>query len=86
VGQAIVAFLIRPKPQSRYRKFWNLWHWWLGRLVLVAALGNFFFGLWLVGSSPPWYIGAAAIICAWIFIGFLKVRAGARLQRSLCAS
>lgn len=71
--QMLTAFLLRPKPESRYRRLWNLGHWWLGRCILVAGIGNFFFGLWLVDSTPWWYIGTVIIIVFWCIIGILKV-------------
>ncbi len=71
--QSLAAFALRPPPDSRNRKLWNLFHWWFGRIILVAGLGNFFFGLWLVDSAKEWYLGAGAFIVFWCLIGLVKV-------------
>ena len=67
---------MRPAPTSRLRKVWNLFHWWFGRAVLLAGLGNFFFGVWMVnGSTPVYYIVPAVILLVWCCIAFVKARA-----------
>lgn len=70
-----MAFFVRPPPDSRYRKFWNAWHYWWGRVTLVVALAQFFYGLWMVSSSPIYYIVVGAILICWVLVGLVKVRA-----------
>ena len=66
---------MRPAPTSKLRKVWNLFHWWFGRGVMLAGLGNFFFGVWMVnGNAPAYFIVPAAIILMWCGIAFVKVR------------
>jgi hypothetical protein len=74
LAQALGALLLRPAPGSKLRKVWNLWHWWVGRLVLAAGIGQFFFGLWIVGNPALYYIVPAAIIALWCIVAFVKVR------------
>lgn len=73
-GQVLSAFLVRPPPDSRFRKYWNTTHFWWGRILAVVALLNFFFGLFLVHSSPLYYIVPGAILLAWLLVGLVKVR------------
>jgi len=40
---------------------------------VIAALGNFFYGLWMVGSGLIWYIVPAAIVAAFLIAAALKV-------------
>lgn len=70
----VVSFLLRPAPEHWLRRPWNLVHWWWGRLIAVVALGNFFFGLWMLNSGLVWYIVPAAIIAAFLIASALKVR------------
>lgn len=65
---------MRPKPGGKLRKLWNLWHWWVGRLLLAAGVGQFFFGVWLGGNSSLYYIVPAALLGLWCIIAFVKVR------------
>lgn len=41
---------------------------------MIAALGNFFYGLWMVGSGLIWYIVPAAIVAAFLIAAALKAR------------
>ena len=71
----LLSFLLRPAPEHWLRRPWNLVHWWWGRLLMLAAFGNFFYGLWMVKSSLPYYIVPAAILAAFLIASALKVRA-----------
>ena len=72
--QLLLSFLLRPAPEHFLRRSWNLVHWWWGRLIVIAALGNFFYGLWMVGSGLIWYIVPAAIVAAFLIAAALKAR------------
>ncbi len=72
--QMLLSFLLRPAPEHWLRRPWNLVHWWWGRLVMLVAFGNFFYGLWMVDSSLPYYIVPAAILAAFLIASALKVR------------
>ncbi len=72
-AQMLLSFLLRPAPEHFLRRSWNLVHWWWGRLIMVAAFGNFFYGLWMVNSGLLWYIVPAAIVAAFLVASALKV-------------
>lgn len=41
----VLAVVFRPKKDSNTRKYWNWYHWWVGRLALFLACINVFVGL-----------------------------------------
>lgn len=41
-GLAVVA---RPHKDAKVRKYWNWYHWWVGRLALFLAVINIFVGI-----------------------------------------
>ena len=43
-------------------------------MTVIAALGNFFYGLWMMGSGLIWYIVPAAIVAAFLIAAALKVK------------
>ncbi len=75
--QVLSSFLVRPPPDSRFRKYWNTAHFWWGRILLAVALLNFFFGVFLAHSTPLYYIVPAAILLSWVLVGLVKVRTAA---------
>ncbi|KAL4422108.1 hypothetical protein ABPG77_003393 [Micractinium sp. CCAP 211/92] len=36
---------LRPSLVSRYRRTWNLYHWWQGRAAVVLAVANIYYGM-----------------------------------------
>ena len=50
--QVVTAFTGRPSLSSRYRRIWNVAHWWNGRLLLLYGIGLIFDGLLLYRSGP----------------------------------
>uniref|UniRef100_A0A0A9CX85 Cytochrome b561 domain-containing protein n=1 Tax=Arundo donax TaxID=35708 RepID=A0A0A9CX85_ARUDO len=53
----ILAFFLRPKKDSKYRKFWNWYHHWVGRLALFFAAINIVLGIKVGGAGNSWKIG-----------------------------
>lgn len=43
----VLAVVLRPKKDANVRKYWNWYHWWVGRLALFLAVINIFVGLGL---------------------------------------
>lgn len=43
----VLAVVLRPKKDAKNRKYWNWYHWWVGRLALFLAVINIFVGLHL---------------------------------------
>jgi hypothetical protein len=53
----ILAIFLRPNKDSKYRKFWNWYHHWVGRLVLFFAAINIVVGIKVGGAGNSWKIG-----------------------------
>lgn len=39
------ALVLRPHKDSRYRRAWNLMHWWVGRAAVLVATANTYEGI-----------------------------------------
>lgn len=54
------AMLLRPKPDHKYRLYWNIYHWSLGYSVIVLSIINIFEGFDILDPEKKWkraYIG-----------------------------
>lgn len=41
----VSAVVLRPGKDANLRKYWNWYHWWVGRLALFLAVINIFVGI-----------------------------------------
>ncbi|KQK04968.1 cytochrome b561 and DOMON domain-containing protein At3g61750 [Brachypodium distachyon] len=53
----VLAFFLRPNTDSKYRKYWNWYHHWAGRLTLFFAAVNIVLGIHVGGNHSSWQIG-----------------------------
>ncbi|XP_049401424.1 cytochrome b561 and DOMON domain-containing protein At3g61750-like [Solanum stenotomum] len=53
----VLAFFLRPDRDSKYRKCWNLYHGWVGRIALFFAAINIVLGMHYAGAEEGWKIG-----------------------------
>ncbi|XP_015055176.1 cytochrome b561 and DOMON domain-containing protein At3g61750 [Solanum pennellii] len=53
----VLAFFLRPDRDSKYRKCWNLYHGWVGRIALFFAAINIVLGMHYAGAGEGWKIG-----------------------------
>ncbi|XP_055808217.1 cytochrome b561 and DOMON domain-containing protein At3g61750-like [Solanum dulcamara] len=53
----VLAFFLRPDRDSKYRKCWNLYHGWVGRIALFFAAVNIVLGMHYAGAGESWKIG-----------------------------
>ncbi|GJN15169.1 hypothetical protein PR202_gb02062 [Eleusine coracana subsp. coracana] len=71
----ILAFFLRPNTDSKYRKYWNWYHHWAGRLALFFASVNIVLGIHVGGGHDSWKIGygfnLAVILVAVIALEFM---------------
>lgn len=54
------AMLLRPKPDHKYRLYWNIYHWGLGYSVIILSIINIFEGFDILDPEKKWkraYIG-----------------------------
>nr|XP_043622686.1 cytochrome b561 and DOMON domain-containing protein At3g07570-like [Erigeron canadensis] len=52
----IIAVLLRPSKDSKKRKYWNWYHHNVGRLLIVLAAFNVFYGIYLGGVGSEWNV------------------------------
>ncbi|GAY45716.1 hypothetical protein WN944_017414 [Citrus x changshan-huyou] len=53
----ILAFFLRPSKDSKFRRFWNWYHHWFGRLALFFASVNIVLGIQIGYAGNEWKIG-----------------------------
>ncbi|KVI11541.1 cytochrome b561 and DOMON domain-containing protein At3g07570-like [Cynara cardunculus var. scolymus] len=73
----ILAILIRPSTDSKRRKFWNWYHHNVGRLLIVLAVFNVFYGINLANAGSDWNVPYG------VFIGIIVTVALSLELRSL---
>lgn len=57
-----MALLGRPKKESKVRKYWNLYHHNLGRILIILAIANIFYGIKLGKEGSGWNIGYGIVL------------------------
>ncbi|PON41886.1 Cytochrome b561 and DOMON domain-containing protein [Trema orientale] len=58
----VMALLARPDKASKIRKYWNWYHYSVGRILLVFAIANVFYGIHLGGEGKGWTAGYAVVL------------------------
>ncbi|KAK6155299.1 hypothetical protein DH2020_009547 [Rehmannia glutinosa] len=56
----VFALLLRPKPEHKYRFYWNIYHHLIGYTVIVLSIVNIFEGFDILDPEKKWkraYIG-----------------------------
>ena len=53
---------LRPKPEHKYRLYWNIYHHSVGYTVIVLAVVNVFKGLDILSPEKQWRNAYTAII------------------------
>ncbi|XP_059305087.1 cytochrome b561 and DOMON domain-containing protein At3g07570-like [Lycium ferocissimum] len=71
----VIAFLARPGKESKVRKYWNWYHYTLGRVLILLAAGNIFYGIHLGDAGTAWNVGfAVTLIVFFITAVILEIR------------
>ncbi|KAK3184619.1 hypothetical protein Dsin_031905 [Dipteronia sinensis] len=71
----IMAFLARPNKESKVRKYWNWYHYTVGRILIIFAISNVFYGIHLGEKGTGWRAGYAVVISFLIlFAIILEIR------------
>ncbi|XP_071730041.1 cytochrome b561 and DOMON domain-containing protein At5g35735-like [Rutidosis leptorrhynchoides] len=63
----VFALLLRPKPDNKYRKYWNMYHGGVGYSVIALGIVNVFKGLDILDPEQKWknaYIGVLISLAA----------------------
>ncbi|CAN4093766.1 unnamed protein product [Withania somnifera] len=71
----VIAFLARPGKESKLRKYWNWYHHTLGRVLILLAAGNIFYGIHLGDAGTAWNVGfAVTLLVFFITAVILEIR------------
>ncbi|XP_061349923.1 cytochrome b561 and DOMON domain-containing protein At3g07570-like [Gastrolobium bilobum] len=71
----IMAFLGRPNKESKVRKYWNLYHHNIGRVLIILAIANIFYGIYLGKEGSAWLVGYGIVLALLLSIAvFFKIR------------
>ncbi|GFP83295.1 cytochrome b561 and DOMON domain-containing protein at5g47530 [Phtheirospermum japonicum] len=78
----VFALLLRPKPDHKYRIYWNVYHHLVGYTVIVLSIVNIFEGFDILDPEKKWkraYIGVliamgAVAVCLEAFTWFVVVK------------
>ncbi|KAI6694364.1 hypothetical protein NL676_022074 [Syzygium grande] len=58
----VMAILARPEKGSKVREYWNWYHHNMGRILIIFAIANVFYGIHLGEQGKKWNVGYGVII------------------------
>ncbi|KAL8253106.1 hypothetical protein R6Q59_036799 [Mikania micrantha] len=64
----ITAFLARPSVDAKMRKYWNWYHHNAGRLMILFAIANIFYGIHLAKAGSSWNGGYGVVLIVFVII------------------
>ncbi|PIN17348.1 hypothetical protein CDL12_10006 [Handroanthus impetiginosus] len=69
----------RPSMDSKYRRYWNWYHNWTGRITLFFRAVNIVLGIHIAGAGQAWKIGygflvGSVLVTVIVFEALLRVR------------
>ncbi|KAG0577119.1 hypothetical protein KC19_5G132200 [Ceratodon purpureus] len=59
----VLALVLRPKPDAKYRKHWNVYHHAVGYTTMVLIIVNIFEGLELLRPGNKWTNAYVVVLC-----------------------
>lgn len=59
----VLALLLRPKPDAKYRKYWNIYHHTVGYATIILIIINIFEGLDLLQPEDKWTTAYVIVLC-----------------------
>ncbi len=62
IWRQIFALVLRPKKDAKLRKYWNLYHGWVGRIALILAVANIFVGMHIATAKHSLRVGYPVIL------------------------
>lgn len=81
----VMAFFARPSKDSKNRKYWNLYHFWMGRIAIFLAAVNIVLGIHIGDAGSAWKIGYGFVL-GFILMSCIVLEALSRLRRSNAAA
>ncbi|XP_054782719.1 cytochrome b561 and DOMON domain-containing protein At3g07570-like [Prosopis cineraria] len=68
----VLALVLRPGKKSKVlRKFWNYYHHNIGRILMMFAIFNSFYGLHLGREESKWFTGYGAIVSFLVLVAII---------------
>ncbi|XVF72358.1 hypothetical protein PTKIN_Ptkin12aG0115500 [Pterospermum kingtungense] len=67
----VMAVFARPDKESKRRKFWNWYHYSVGRILIVFAMANVFYGIHLREKGRGWNAGYGVVIAILLLVSFI---------------
>ncbi|XP_050366367.1 cytochrome b561 and DOMON domain-containing protein At3g07570 [Argentina anserina] len=67
----VMAFLARPDKVSKSRKYWNWYHQTVGRLLIILAVANVFYGIHLGEEGTGWNAGYGVVLAILVVIAVI---------------
>ncbi|KAI3749756.1 hypothetical protein L2E82_20372 [Cichorium intybus] len=58
----VLALLARPTIDAKTRKYWNWYHYSVGRLMILFAIVNIFYGIHLAKAGSSWNAGYGVVL------------------------
>ncbi|KAJ9565235.1 hypothetical protein OSB04_001201 [Centaurea solstitialis] len=58
----VLAFVARPTIEAKTRKYWNWYHYIIGRLIIMFAIVNIFYGIHLAKAGTSWNAGYGVVL------------------------
>jgi hypothetical protein len=53
----IFALFVRPKPDHKFRPYWNAYHHSVGYTIIILGIVNIFKGMTILGVEQKWKTG-----------------------------
>ncbi|KAK7275312.1 hypothetical protein RIF29_16425 [Crotalaria pallida] len=71
----VLAIKLRPGPESKIRKYWNWYHHNVGRILIIFAVINTFYGLHLGAEGSKWFLAYGVSIVILVIVAvILEIR------------
>lgn len=67
----VMAFLARPNKESKVRKYWNWYHYTVGRVLIFLAAVNVFYGIHLGNGGTAWNAAYAIVLVLLVAVAVL---------------
>ncbi|KAM0940106.1 putative cytochrome b561/ferric reductase transmembrane [Dioscorea sansibarensis] len=66
-----MALVVRPEKSSKVRRYWNWYHWYVGRAAIACAIGNIFLGLSLAHEAKSFTIAYVIFLAVLVLVSLL---------------
>ncbi|KAF9615525.1 hypothetical protein IFM89_024152 [Coptis chinensis] len=71
----VMAFLARPGKVSKVRKYWNWYHYIVGRVLIILAPANIFYGIHVGNEGNGWNAGYGVVLAILVLVAVcLEIR------------